>query len=88
MRQLMAGLEIGLARRILRMTPNVTRDDAMRFAMDYGAGAGWPWKLAVYVEEEVLEYRLMTNADMNEYNMNVRMHVIDDKVVAAAFARR
>ncbi|KYF50595.1 hypothetical protein BE08_02415 [Sorangium cellulosum] len=84
----MASLVIRITRRILRVTPTVTRNDAMRIAMDYCAGVGWPWRLPVYVEEGVLEYYLMTNADMKGANVNIRVSVTDGKIVAAAFARR
>lgn len=84
----MAGLVIRLARRILRVTPTATRDDAMRIARDHCAGVGWPWRLPVHVEEGVFEYYFMSNAEMKGGNVNIRVRVTDGKIVAAAFARR
>lgn len=84
----MAALVINVIRRICGLTVTVSRDEAIRIAVDYCAKAGWPWQLPVHVSEGLCVYHMMTNASMKGGNVFIRVRVTDGKVVSAGFARR
>lgn len=79
---------LSLIRYILGITVLISKEDALRIAMEHCRAQAWPWLEPVHTVFGIRYYEILTNAASKGGNVTIRVDCSTGTIAAAAYAHR